>query len=213
MNKIEKWVEKRETKQYPAKTLHDIDPATTALVVIDMVNGFAKQGTLYHQNIENLIEPIRQTMKGAKAMGIPIIGFGDAHEKNSVEFHIFPEHCLEKTEESAFVPELQEIGTDVWIPKKSTNSFLEEQFQEWLKENKQIGTFIVAGDCTDICILQFVLSMTAFFTKEGQEKRVIVPVNLVDTFSHEDHPSEAVNLFSFYLMEQAGAELVEMKNI
>ncbi|MFB4166029.1 hypothetical protein ACE1TI_20070 [Alteribacillus sp. JSM 102045] len=57
--------------------------------MIDMVNGFAKQVALYHQNIEILIEPIRKTMKDAKANAIPIIGFGDAHEKHSLEFNIF----------------------------------------------------------------------------------------------------------------------------
>ncbi|MFB4166028.1 hypothetical protein ACE1TI_20065 [Alteribacillus sp. JSM 102045] len=100
----------------------------------------------------------------------------------------------------------------MWIPKRSTNGFLEERFQKWLRDNKQIETFIVVDDCTDICILQFVLSMTAFFTKQGIEKQMIVPVNLVDTFSHNEHPSETINLFSFYLMEQAGAELIELES-
>ncbi|MFB5663497.1 cysteine hydrolase family protein [Alteribacillus sp. HJP-4] len=212
MGNLEQWYEQQKGKHFSEKIIEECDPHSSVLIVIDMVNGFTKHGALYHPNIESLIAPVSRTMREAKAASMPILGFGDAHEKQSVEFTIFPEHCVEGTEEAELAEELQDVGMDVWIPKRSTNGFLEELFQEWLQENKHVHTFIVTGDCTDICILQFVLSLTAYFTKQGHKKNVIVPVNLVDTFSHNEHPSHVMNTFSFYLMEQSGAELVQWKH-
>ncbi len=85
-------------------------------------------------------------------------------------------------------------------------------FQKWLSENElSIETYIIVGDCTDICIKQFALSLKTYFNEKNENKKVIVPANAVETF-HLDvtyHHAGLMNLLSLYEMEQGGIEIVK----
>ena len=84
---------------------------------------------------------------------------------------------------------------------------MEPVFAAWLRDNPQIDTYIVTGDCTDICVLQFVLSAKAWHNTRNRPLRILVPLSLVDTFDGPGHPAELMNLLSLSLMRSAGAEL------
>lgn len=43
----------------------------TALVIVDMVNGFASGGPLYSDRIRKLIQPISELQKSAKTSAFP----------------------------------------------------------------------------------------------------------------------------------------------
>ena len=47
------------------------------------------------------------------------------------------------TLEAEVISELQEIGGYHLINKNSTNGFIEPEFQQWLKENQNINTYII----------------------------------------------------------------------
>ena len=149
-----------------------------------------------------------QLLEEAKENGFHLVAFADSHPVDSPEFKQFPVHCVTGTTESEVVDEIKEVGGYHLIPKNSTNGFLEEGFQTWLKEHPEIQTFIVIGDCTDICIQQFAVTLKKHFQKDNLEISIIVPVAHVETYELEEHNADLMNIMALYMMQTAGIEIV-----
>src|SRR3712207_7383127 len=58
----------------------------TALIIVDMINGFAKQGNLMSPRIKDIIPRVVNTTKICENNGFSIIAFLDAHTIDSIEF-------------------------------------------------------------------------------------------------------------------------------
>lgn len=194
--------------QLPKVSGTNFNPDTTALVIIDLVNGFVRQGPLQSPRVHGLIEEISTLVSKFQIAGFPVIAFADCHTENSLEFINFPPHCLKGTTECDLVEELKLGNNDTLINKNSTNGFLEPAFQSWLKAHPLVNNFIVVGDCTDICVEQFTKTLKAYFNMLDQGSRVIVPVNAVETFDLGNHYAELMNVMALYSMMGAGIELV-----
>ncbi len=184
----------------------ELDEDETALIVIDMINGFAREGALKSERVEVLIPVVAKLME--KMKDLPIIVFADSHPADAPEFRVYPSHCLEGTSESQVVDELKEVASYQLITKNSTNGFLAEDFQSWLAEKQQIKNFIVVGDCTDICIYQFAVTLKAYFNEKNENSRVIVPMNAVDTFDLGLHHADLMNVVLLCSMKDNGVEVV-----
>jgi len=193
----------------PTRQLDELDPNKTALVIIDMVNGFTKTGLLSSPRAVALIEPIVKLQRKAKERNIPIIAFADTHTKDSTELKAYGEHCLKGTLEAEIVDEIKVVGGYKLIEKNSTNGYLEDKYQAWLKENPNINTFIVVGVCSDICVLEFVLAQKADFDRKNKESTFIVPANMIDTFDSENHNGDLMNMFAQYKLITVGADVVK----
>jgi len=191
--------------------LNELEKDKTVLVIIDMINGFAKQGALMSPRVESLIPEIKRLSKACDNSGIEKIAFADYHKEVAVEFESYVPHCMINTNECEVVDELKTVGGYRLINKNSTNGFLEDEFQKWFESNKDIVNYIVVGDCTDICIQQFTLSVKAWFNKENIKSRIIVPINAVDTYDFEMHNGDLTNIMALYNMRINGVEVV--KNI
>ena len=146
-----------------------IKKENTALIIIDMVNGFVREGAMKNELAEDIIEPITELMGFFKANDMPIVALADSHEETSPEFERYGRHCVKGTSEAEIVDEIKAVGGYKLINKSCTNGVLEEEFQQWLKDNPQITDFIVTGVCTDICVMQFCLTLRALFDKNGQK--------------------------------------------
>ncbi|HHU89499.1 MAG TPA: cysteine hydrolase [Clostridiaceae bacterium] len=192
----------------PSIPLKDLKPEQTALVIVDMINGFVREGALASNRAEKAIPAIASLSKKCDELNIKKLAFADTHTDASPEFGAYPEHCLAGSSESEVVDELKEIGGYKLIPKNSTNGFHEEEFQKWLKENNQINTFIVTGVCTNICVEQFALTLKTFFNKQNKKSRIIVPVNTVDTYDLGIHDGDLMNIMALYNMIVNGIEVV-----
>lgn len=188
--------------------LNDLQPEETAFVIVDMINGFVREGALKSPRAEKLIPEITRLSKACDTMQIPKIAFADCHSAESPEFGSYPVHCLAGTSESEVVDEIKEAGGYMLIPKNSTNGFLEDGFQKWLKENQQINTFIVTGVCTDICVQHFSITLKTWFNTKNKKSRIIVPVNMVDTYDLGVHNGDLTNIMALYNMSINGIELV-----
>ena len=185
----------------------DLDPNKTVLVVIDMVNGFAKKGALYSPRIEGLISEIGRVMQICIDRGIPIVAFADNHTKESPEFKRYPIHCGYNSKESEIVDEFR--GLCRVFNKNSINGYLEEEFCEWLKAHQTIDTFIVVGDCTDICISSFVLTAQADFDRRNRDSSVIVLARGVETFDIPGvHDGDFYQMLGLMYMSSNGVRLV-----
>src|SRR5690349_18474122 len=115
----------------PAIQLIDLQGKQTALVIVDMVNGFAREGSLKSPRVEGLIPQIAELSTKCSELHITKLVFADCHTETSPEFDVYPAHCMIGTSEGEMVDELKEIGGYTLIPKNSTNGFLEEAFQKW----------------------------------------------------------------------------------
>lgn len=195
-------------RNLPSLKLGELKPESTALIIVDMINAFTRQGCLKSPRVEALIPGIAGLLSLCKKQGIPVIAFGDCHTKDSPEFETYPEHGLAETAESEMVDELKKIGGYTLIPKNSTNGFLEEKFQTWLKEHSHLTTFIIVGDCTDICVEQFAKTLKAYFNMLNRRVRVIVPADAVDTFDLGAHYAELMNVMALFGMMGGGVEVV-----
>ncbi|MGE5631205.1 MAG: cysteine hydrolase family protein [Caulobacteraceae bacterium] len=180
----------------------------TVLIVVDMINGFARQGALKSDRVEALIPEIEKLSKMCDSLGVRKLAFADCHTEASMEFGAYPAHCLKGSPEGEMVDELKNIGGFLIIPKNSTNGFLEAEFQKWLKENSNVDNFIIVGDCTDICIEQFSVALKAYFNIHDRDSRIVVPVNAVDTYDLGLHKGDLMNLMAAFMMAGNGIELV-----
>lgn len=195
-------------EKLPAIQLKDLQEKQTALVIVDMVNGFAREGALKSPRVEGLIPEIAELSKACDELHITKLAFADCHIKASPEFDAYPEHCMFDTAEGEIVDELKEIGGYTLIPKNSTNGFLEEVFQKWLKENEHINTFVITGDCTDICVQQFAVTLKTWFNMQNKKVRIIVPINAVETYDFGIHSGDLMNVMALYNMIINGIEVI-----
>lgn len=183
----------------------------TAIVVLDMIRGFAKHGALYSPRVERLIKTVVADVDALEEAWKVFLC--DSHDEEATQFSNYPPHCVKGTEEAEIVPELKPFidSKSMVIEKNSTNGFLEPAFQEWLEGHMDIDNWIVEGDCTDICVLQFTLTLKAHFDRIQKSKRIIVPVDAVDTFHLEEtnHLGDAIHIMALKLMKDSGIELVK----
>ena len=189
-----------------SKKINELNLSKTMLFIIDMNNGFAKKGALYSDRVEALINPITNLAKILETKNCEIIAFTDSHNKDSIELRSYPTHCLENDYESKIVDEISTIKNLKVIPKNSTNGFfcLED------KNFKNIDNIIVVGDCTDICIYQFVVTLKSYFNQNNIDKNIIVPMNLVDTYHIDNiHNAEIMNIVFLNSMIQNGVEVIK----
>lgn len=189
--------------------LNKLSAKNTVLVIVDMINGFVREGALMSKRVETLIPEIVSLSEKCDVLGIQKIAFADCHTELSPEFEAYPIHCMKETFESDVVEEIKNAGGYKLIHKNSTNGFLEDEFQSWLKQNSAVDTFIITGDCTDICVQQFAVTLKTWFNMNNRKARVIVPVNAVETYDFGMHNAELMNVIALYNMFINGVEIAE----
>lgn len=189
-------------------SVKDLPVKKTALIVIDMVNGFVKKGPMSSLRIYEINQKVASLVKICNSYGISCVAFTDVHTANSPEFLAYPPHCLVNTKECQLTEEIKKAGFLFIVPKNSTNGFLEPVFKYWLEKNPEIDHFIIVGDCTDLCINQFSTTLKAEFNRRNQFSRICIPMNLVETFDSDFHNGDFMNLISLYEMQLNGIELI-----
>lgn len=196
-----------EISKAPALDLSSLNPSQTVLIIVDMVGGFAREGALASPRVGALISPIASLAAACNTAGIPVLALADCHTQDSIELQNFPPHCLRGTEESAVCAEIAGACDYTLIEKNSTNGFIEPIFEIWLKANSSVNTFLVVGDCTDICVQQFAVTAKSWYNTRDIPSRILVSVPLVDTYDAPGHNGDILNLVSLRMMQTAGVEL------
>lgn len=186
------------------------DFVNKALFVVDMNNGFAKEGALASSRVEKIIPNIVKVIKEFQSNGNDVVAFTDCHKENAAEFKSFPPHCIEGTIESELVDEIKVFEKIHVIKKNSTNAFLEEETKKVINKllEKDVKEYYITGCVTDICVKQFALTLKTYFNMKDLDNEVLVIKDCVDTFDAPGHNAEEMNKYSFMDMEQAGIKLV-----
>lgn len=165
------------------------------LFVVDMVNGFVKEGSMHDQKIMNIVESIKEECESHEHR----IFIADTHESDAIEFNSFPSHCVKGTSESEIIDELKPYVTAL-IEKNSTNTF-HVLDKEILNE---YDSFMLVGCCTDICVMQFALSLKTYLNQMNMAKQVVVKENGVATYDAPYHPANEYHTMAINMMAQSG---------
>ncbi|HTX79136.1 MAG TPA: isochorismatase family cysteine hydrolase [Longilinea sp.] len=213
------------TKVLPSLSLKAVttDPAKVAVISVDVINGFCTIGPLASPRVAAIVDPIVKLFKGVWTRGVrDIILTQDTHEPDAVEFGSFPPHCVRGTVEAETVdafkvlPFFDQITV---IPKNSIASGLNTGLVEWLAVHSHVDTFIVVGDCTDLCTYQLAMHLRLDANARQLQRRVIVPADCVDTYDTPlavakeigamPHPGNLLHAVFLYHLALNGVEVVK----
>lgn len=192
--------------------LGDLPKEKTALIVVDMVNGFVHEGILSSSRVEDIIDNVVSINE--RTYGYKKVFFLEQHNENSTEFKTYAKHCLKDSKESELIPSLNCGATlhnnTTMVHKNSTNGFHAPEFKAWLNENEQnIENYIVVGCSADICVKHFAETMKTYFNQSNLDRRIIVPIDAVETFDFATHDGDLMKVISLWDMQSNGIEVVD----
>lgn len=200
-----------------------LEPEHSAIISVDVINGFCTIGPLASSRVEAIIKPIAQLFTRAWDQGVRhIVLSQDTHEPDAVEFDAWPRHCVRGTPEAETVDAFKKLpffDQLVVLEKNSISTGLNAGFNEWLAAHPRIDSFIVVGDCTDLCVYQLAMHLRLDANARQLLRRVIVPANAVDTYDQTveaaqevgglPHAADLHHAFFLYHMALNGIEVVK----
>ena len=184
------------------------------LIVVDMVNGFVREGVLHDKKIANVIPRQIELIKQYNEEEQLVIFIKDTHDENAVEFKRFgnTKHCVEGTTEANLVDELLPYETldNTFSIEKNSTSFMESpKFRMIVEQLTNVKTYDVVGCCTDICDFNGVMGLANYCDEWNMDVVINLHQDAVATYSEEDR-SKYVDA-AYLLMEQQGIKLVRKK--
>ena len=136
------------------------DPTRTAVVVVDMQNGFCHpDGSLYAPPSEEAIAPVRDLVSQARDAGAHVVYTRDVHPPEQFEdahyydeFERWGEHVVEGTWEAELVEELAVEARDLVVEKHTYDAFHETQLDGWLRAHG-VDDLLICGTLANVCVL------------------------------------------------------------
>ncbi len=208
----------------PSVNLEEIDPAKTAVISVDLIRCFTTEGPLASERIQGVVPETVRLFKELHDMGVHyFVLLQDAHTEDTPEFSAYPGHCLAGSSGSKPVPEFEELpffDSFTIFNKNSLSSSWNTDFPTWLDEHPGIKTYIIVGDCTDLCVYETAMDLRMRANAHNiHDVRVIVPEDCVQTFSTsvetakeigaKPHPAELLHRIFLYQMVLNGVEVVK----
>lgn len=197
------------------------DVAKTAIISVDVTNAFCRTGNLASNRVATIIDPIVNLFNLGWSKGIhQIVLLHDCHTTHAEEFDAFGKHAICGTVESEAVDEIKSLpfykDMDV-IEKNSINPAQNTEFDKWLVDNPKIRTFIVFGDCTDLCIYQTAMHLRTDANARDIARKIIIPEDCVETYDisvegaknspAEPHPGDLMHMLFLHHMFLNGIEI------
>mgnify|MGYP002767327593 FL=1 len=178
---------------------------TKLLVVVDMVNGFIKEGKMSDKDINHITPRIKSLVESFLSDEEGVAFIKDTHEVNSTEFKKYPPHCLKGTSESELISELSSYEQkSLSYEKNSTSTIFAKNFMRDIERMESLKEVIITGCCTDICVMNLAIPLVNYFDEENRDVRVLVPQNTVETFNSNIHNRDEYNSMALKLMKNQG---------
>ncbi len=170
---------------------------TEALIVVDMQNGFLKEGALASERCLAVLPSVVSEVEQALEAGHHVFFTADTHEPEDEEFAIFPEHCVRGTHEAELVDELSGFLDQerVELVRKRRYSALFETELEGHLHRYDIERVRICGVCTDICVLHTAADL------RDRDLPVAVVAPATATFHGPGHDGDEVQTFALAHME------------
>lgn len=147
--------------------------AQSGLVIVDEVNGFATVGAgplapaAPNDQVDRMVRETDRLARSFRARDLAVAAFLDTHEPGKPE-PPYPPHCERGTGQEELVPALAWLAEDPGVKlirKDCINGFVgamdpvsgRNRIVDWVNENS-LSDVVVVGICTDICVMDFVLT-------------------------------------------------------
>lgn len=143
------------------------------LIIVDEVNGFATVGAgnlapqVPNEQVSVMVSETNRLAHSFTQQAMPVLAFLDTHDSGKQE-PPYPPHCERGTGEEDLVPELKWLEKEpqaTLVRKDCINGFIGAFQQDgsnavidWVKDNN-VANVLVVGICTDICVMDFVLTL------------------------------------------------------
>lgn len=150
-----------------------LDGRRTGLVIVDEVNGFCTVGAgplappAPNPQISTMVAETDRLARAFLKRGLPVLAFLDTHEPGKPE-PPYPPHCERGTGQEELVPELKWLETApgvTLVRKDCINGFVgairpdgSNAVLDWIARER-LEQVLVVGICTDICVMDFVLTL------------------------------------------------------
>jgi nicotinamidase-related amidase len=135
-------------------------PARTAVVVVDMQNGFCHpDGSLYAPPSGDAIDPVTALVSRAREAGAHVVYTRDVHPPDQFddahyydEFDRWGEHVVEGTWDAELVEDLDVREADLVVEKHTYDAFYQTQLEGWLRAHG-VDDLLVCGTLANVCVL------------------------------------------------------------
>jgi len=155
-----------------------LDPDSTAVVVVDMQNGFCHpDGSLYAPGSEEAIDPVNGVIEAGRAAGAQMVftrdvhppeQFADAHYYD--EFERWGEHVLEGSWEAELLDDLDVEPGDHVVEKHTYDAFHETELDGWLSA-RGIDDLLIRGTLANVRVLHTAGSAGLGLPADPRERR------------------------------------------
>jgi len=197
---------KIEIPRYAVQDEVWVDPAKTALLVIDMQNDFVKRGgNLPVPDAEATVPAIERLLGHARANGIRVIYSQDTHRPGDPEWEIWPEHCREGSWGWEIVAEVAPALDDTVLRKARFDVFygtpLDHLLRLW-----GVSTLVLCGTVANIGVQ--CTAASAALRCYG----VVIPrdaISALDPFDLEASMRQAAFVFAGQLTTADGVRCAE----
>ena len=182
------------------------------LIIVDMVNGFVREGVLHDDKISRVIPRQIELIKENILEGNLIIFIKDTHDIDATEFKRFgnTKHCVRGTSEAELVDELkfyENKENTVSIEKNSTSYMEAPKFRELIKKLTNLKEVEIVGCCTDICDFNGTMALANYFDQNNRDVNIKLHTDAVATYAEDDRKKYLDA--AYLLMEQQGIQLVK----
>ena len=196
------------------KNVKNLKVYETALIVVDMVNGFVNEGVLHDKNIRKIVPRQLELLEEAEKKGSLIILVKDTHNKNATEFKRFGNttHCIQGTSEAELIDELkpfEQKDNVITLEKNSTSLMESPEFREIVKQAENLKEVNFVGCCTDICVFNGAMGLANYYDQWNRDVTINVHEDAIATYS-EDERGEYIESAKL-LMKLQGINLVSKK--
>ena len=136
------------------------DPADTAVVVVDMQNGFCHpDGSLYAEPSEAATGPVNDLVARARDAGARIVYTRDVHPPEQFEdahyydeFDRWGEHVVEGSWDAELVADLDVREADHLVEKHTYDAFYRTDLEGYL-DTHGVRNLLICGTLANVCVL------------------------------------------------------------
>ncbi len=217
--------------------LHIVDQRI-GLVILDEVNGFATTGggnlapPMPNAQVDHMVDETDRLARAFCAQARPVLAFLDSHQPGKPE-PPYPPHCEIGTGEEELVAKLAWLADDdhaMLVRKDCINGFIgatepdgRNLLVDWVVRHR-LGVLLVVGICTDVCVMDFVLTVLSarnhgmmpglgdIIVHEGGCATYDLPRTVAEEAglgASAAHPQGPAHHLGLYFMASRGAQIVD----
>ena len=182
-----------------------------ALYMIDMNNGFVNFGNManpkYNELVNEQLKLINKFRKENQLVNFVLEG----HTTDSIEFDLYPSHCVLGTKEAELIPEFideQNKENTRTYYKNSINGMLNRNLQDDIKSQDNLNEIVIGGVCADLCVMDFARTFSRYLDEINRRAKIFVVENTIDTYDSLEHNREEWMDIAKKVMTQAGIIMV-----